>query len=111
MTPLRRSNSLLKNLEFVIPNGVCEVRNLSFLGILIEEGFLATLGMTGKRVFQQPAEKPRGKRSASYREKRFEKEEICGAALLLLKFSCRDLVAPGPATLTLAGGRPRDVTT
>ena len=39
------------------------------------------------------------------------KEEICGAALLLLKFSCRDLVAPGPATLTLAGGRPRDVTT
>jgi len=60
---------LLKNLEFVIPNGVCEVRNLSFLGILIEEGFiaqktcdgepyLASLGMTAKRIFQQP---PKGK--------------------------------------------------
>jgi len=44
--------------EFVIPNGVCEVKNLSFLGLLIEEGFiaqktcdgksyLASLGMTG----------------------------------------------------------------
>jgi hypothetical protein len=43
---------MLKNLEFVIPNGVCEaqvlrpvrfvgVRNLSFLDILIEEGFIA----------------------------------------------------------------------
>jgi len=30
------------------------VRNLSFLGILIEEGFLASLGMTAKRIFQQP---------------------------------------------------------
>ena len=80
--PLRRSNSLLKNLEFVIPNGVCEVRNLSFLGILIEEGFiaqktcdgksyLATLGMTGKRVFQQPAKKSRGRRSASNGKKKF----------------------------------------
>jgi hypothetical protein len=60
------SNSLLKNIEFVIPNGVCGVRNLSFLGILIEEGFiaqkkcdaksyLASLGMTAKRIFQQPA--------------------------------------------------------
>ncbi len=58
-------SSLLKNLEFVIPNGVCEVRNLSFLGILTEEGFiaqktcdaksyLASLGMTAKRIFQQP---------------------------------------------------------
>jgi hypothetical protein len=57
---------LLKNPEFVIPNGVCEVRNLSFLGILIEEGFiaqktcdaksyLASLGMTAIRIFQQPA--------------------------------------------------------
>jgi hypothetical protein len=46
---------LLKNLEFVIPNGVCEVRNLSFLGILVEEGFLASLGMTAKRIFQQLA--------------------------------------------------------
>ena len=45
-------NRMLKNLEFVIPNGVCEaqvlrpvrfvgVRNLSFLDILIEEGFIA----------------------------------------------------------------------
>jgi len=47
-------SSLLKNLEFVIPNGVCEVRNLSFLGILSKEGFLASLGMTAKRIFQQP---------------------------------------------------------
>jgi hypothetical protein len=55
---------LLKNLEFVIPNGVREVRygfpshvfcamNLSSLGILIEEGFLASLGVTAKRIFQQ----------------------------------------------------------
>jgi hypothetical protein len=44
----------MKNLEFVIPNGVCEVRNLSFLGILIEEGFLASLGMTVKHILQQP---------------------------------------------------------
>jgi hypothetical protein len=51
----RPPNRLLKNLEFVIPNGVCEVRNLSFLDILIEEGFLASLGMTAKRIFQQPA--------------------------------------------------------
>jgi len=54
---------LLKNLESVIPNGVREVRNLSFFGILIEEGFiaqktrdgksyLASLGMTAKRIFQ-----------------------------------------------------------
>ncbi len=48
-------SSLLKNRGFVIPNGVCEVRNLSFLGILIEEGFLASLGMTAQRIFQQPA--------------------------------------------------------
>jgi hypothetical protein len=58
-------SSRLRNPEFVIPNGVCEVRygfashvfwalNLSFLGILIEEGFLASLGMTGKRIFRQP---------------------------------------------------------
>jgi hypothetical protein len=69
---------LLKNLEFDIPNGVCEarvlrpvrfvgVRNLFFLDILIEEGFiaqktcdaksyLASLGMTAKRIFQQPPE-------------------------------------------------------
>ncbi len=64
--PALISNRLLKNLEFVIPNGVCEVRNLSFLDILIEEGFLAqktcngelylaSLGMTAERVFQQPA--------------------------------------------------------
>jgi len=46
---------LLKNPVSVIPNGVCEVRNLSFLGILIEEGFLASLGMTAKRFFQQAA--------------------------------------------------------
>jgi hypothetical protein len=46
---------LLKNPEFVIPNGICGVRNLSFLGILIEEGFLASLGMTVRHVFQQPA--------------------------------------------------------
>jgi hypothetical protein len=57
--------SLLKNSEFVIPNGLCEVRNLSFLVILTEEGFiaqktcdgksyLASLGMTAKRIFQQP---------------------------------------------------------
>jgi len=57
---------LLKNPEFVIPNGVCEVRygfashafcatNLSFLGILIEVGFLASLGMMAKRICQQPA--------------------------------------------------------
>src|SRR5208283_2530377 len=51
----RPPNRLRKNLEFVIPNGVCEVRNLSFLDILIEEGFLASLGMTAKRIFQQPA--------------------------------------------------------
>jgi hypothetical protein len=31
----------------VIPNGVREVRNLSFLSAVIEEGFLASLGMTG----------------------------------------------------------------
>jgi len=48
-----RSGSLLKKLESVIPNGVCEVSygfpshvframNLSFFGILIEEGFLAS---------------------------------------------------------------------
>jgi len=43
---------LLKNLEFVIPIGVCGVRNLSFLGILKEEGFLASLGMTAKRNFE-----------------------------------------------------------
>ncbi len=30
------------------------MRNLSFPGILIEEGFLASLGMTAKRIFQQP---------------------------------------------------------
>ncbi len=35
----------------VIPNGVREVRNPSFVGILIEEGFLASLGMTAKRIF------------------------------------------------------------
>jgi hypothetical protein len=58
---------LLKNPEFVIPNPpeAGEVRygfashvfcamSLSFLGILIEEGFLASLGMTAKRIFQQP---------------------------------------------------------
>src|SRR5208282_2272755 len=66
------SGSLLKNPEFVIPNEVCEVRNLSFLGILIEEGFiaqktcdaksyLASFGMTGKRIFQQPARNPAGR--------------------------------------------------
>jgi len=49
------SSSLLKNPEFVIPNGVCEVRNLSFLSVLTEEGFLASLGMTAMRIFQQPA--------------------------------------------------------
>jgi len=37
----------LKDPEFVIPNGVGGVRILSFLGILIEEGFLASLGITG----------------------------------------------------------------
>jgi hypothetical protein len=46
---------LLKNPASVISNGVCEVRNLSFLGILIEEGFLASLRMTAKRFFQQAA--------------------------------------------------------
>jgi len=51
----RFSSSLLKNVESVIPNGVREVRNLSFLGISVEEGFLASLGMTAKRIFQQPA--------------------------------------------------------
>ena len=30
------------------------MRNLAVLGILIEEGFLASLGMTVKSVFQQP---------------------------------------------------------
>jgi hypothetical protein len=45
---------LLKNFDFVIPNEVCEVRNLSFLGSLIEEGFLASLGMTAKGILQQP---------------------------------------------------------
>src|SRR5271157_639179 len=53
--PIFPSSSLLKNPEFVIPNGVCEVRNLSFLSVLIEEGFLASLGMTAMRIFQQPA--------------------------------------------------------
>ncbi len=48
-------SSLLQGLEFVIPNGVCEVRNLSFLGILIEEEFLVSLGMAAKPIFQQPA--------------------------------------------------------
>ncbi len=48
------SSSILKNPEFVIPNGVCGVRNLSFLGILIEEGFLASLGMTGECFFSNP---------------------------------------------------------
>jgi len=47
-------SSLLKNVQLVIPSGVREVRNLSFLGILIEEGFLASLGMTAKHIFQQP---------------------------------------------------------
>ncbi len=50
--------SLLKNPGFVIPNEVCEVRNLSFVGILLEEGFLAALGMTAKRIFQQSARSP-----------------------------------------------------
>jgi hypothetical protein len=62
---------LLKNPEFVIPNPpeAGEVRdgftshaframNLSFLGILIEEGFLASLGMTAIRIFQQAAKSP-----------------------------------------------------
>jgi hypothetical protein len=57
---------LLKNLEFVIPNGVCEarflrpvrfagVRNLSFLGILIEEGFIAQKTCDGKSHLASPA--------------------------------------------------------
>jgi len=50
----RISISLLKNLEFVIPNGVCEVRNLSFLGIVIEEGFLASLGMRRNAFISNP---------------------------------------------------------
>jgi hypothetical protein len=33
--------------------------NLSFPGILIEEGFLASLGMTAKRDFQQPPDAER----------------------------------------------------
>ncbi len=52
---------LLKNFEFVIPNGLREarvlrpvrfvgVRNLSLLDILIEEGFFASVGMTAKRI-------------------------------------------------------------
>jgi hypothetical protein len=111
MTPPKRLNGLLENLEFVIPSGVCEVRNLSFLSILIEEGFLATLGMTGNRVLQRLTEKLCGRQSASNREKRFAQEEICGAAPLLLKFFCRDPHAAGPASPKLAGGRPLDVTT
>jgi hypothetical protein len=35
----------------VIPKGVCEVRNLSFLDILTEEGFLAALGIRNSRFF------------------------------------------------------------
>ena len=69
-TPLRNApagtlSRLRKDPEFVIPKGVCDVRNLSFSGILIEEGFIAqkacdakpylvSLGMTAKSVFQQP---------------------------------------------------------
>ena len=47
-------SKLAKKTEFVIPNEVCEVRNLSFLGILIKEGFLASLGMTAIRILQRP---------------------------------------------------------
>jgi len=76
--------SLLKNLEFVIPNGVCEarfvrpvrfagVRNLSFLGTLIEEGFLAALEMTVKRIFQQP-----------FKGTRRETKDQCNHGLLLV---------------------------
>jgi len=72
------SNSSLENLEFVIPNELCEarflrparfvgVRKLSFPGVLDEEGFipqktcdakpyLASLGMTPERIFQQPSQ-------------------------------------------------------
>jgi hypothetical protein len=49
------SNSLLKNLEFVIPNGVCGVRNLSFLAILIEEGFIAQKTCDAKSYLASPA--------------------------------------------------------
>jgi hypothetical protein len=35
----------------VIPKGVCEVRNLSLLDILTEEGFLAALGIRNSRIF------------------------------------------------------------
>ena len=70
------ASSLLKNLASVIPNGVCEVKygfashafcamNLSFLSILIEEGFIASLGMTATRIFQQPARAGRRGRNAS----------------------------------------------
>jgi len=62
----KEPKSLLKNPEFVIPNEVREVRNLSFLGILIEEGFivqktcdaksyLASLGMAAIGILQQSA--------------------------------------------------------
>jgi hypothetical protein len=47
--------SLLKNPEFVIPNEVCEVRNLSFLGILIKEGFIAQKTCDGKPYLASPA--------------------------------------------------------
>jgi hypothetical protein len=57
---------LLKNPEFVIPNEVCEarilrpvrfvgVRNLSFLGILIEEGFIAQKTCDAKSYLASPA--------------------------------------------------------
>ena len=56
---MKSANTLLRNSEFVIPNEVREVGILSFLGILIEEGILASLGMTAKSVFQQPDKRPK----------------------------------------------------
>src|SRR5208283_2874406 len=80
------------------PNGVCEVRNLSFPGILIEEGFPASLGMTAnafsaasQRNYSQrntrhvaPARKGRATLSESYSMGRFAVRVISTASSLPL---------------------------
>jgi hypothetical protein len=52
------SNRLLKNTEFVIPNGVCEVRNLSFLGLLSEEKIPRFARKDGHSFFRNLLSKP-----------------------------------------------------
>src|SRR5208282_5868969 len=54
--------------------------------------------------------KPRGSRRASNPEKRIERRDLRRGASLA-KVLLLGLVCSGPASLTLAGGRPPDVTT